>query len=687
MVLAVLPSPTKTHQSPLVEGFALFEQANVAYIQFARWLKDQQESMKPKAFKELLKGYGMVRREATKFIKLAGVSSSFVPSDLAKLGTMMFSLLTPRYGQLWDEMQDETELTQDLVEGLKKQMFPTKKREKNEPSIWRQPPGGGTRYCQIPPIHDQDTGVKLERIVLEEGITPQKVVTEALECYEALKDGKLMWVQDAGEAQAAFSDLAASSNLAGGNKSELALGTEIAADIDLVASSDLASDEGALAVEETSPSQLEGKLATSSFEVASFPIPTPSERWKEGWKKGDVVATNSLIPTLPRWVTGEPLQIVDVIGSVGSVQRITVINSSNRQYSTYGNWVEVAPLYQVNGSDKEWSGKIVKIDSIGRVYHRVSAVDDESCWTSMKHEFLVPVVDEGYNNSHVVSTPEQKQSIAVTPIEALELEQDELEQFISSEEVAFQEWGLSLGDTVVWCDDERSSMMAGSIYDVTSDVALVDCSGEEPVAVAYANLRKITLDSVELALSDGKSSHSQIYLKARSVKALWNINSIQAEACLKELLKMTWHYKVWIDEQAMSESNCLVFIPGGRDYLDESDVVESNTSEIPINPVEEIAKAFRNATDWAQIRIALLTYGYEHKQAAWNLLFDAERKRFLLLMPDAIKTLSSLKKDGRILDFKEDATGENFFIKLKSGIEQEVSRASLDKFVLELEPF
>ncbi len=80
-------------------------------------------------------------------------------------------------------------------------MFPSKKRNKNEPvSVWRQPPGGGTRYCQIPPIHDQDTGVKLERIVLESGVTPQKVVTEALECYQALKDGRLMWVVDGREA-------------------------------------------------------------------------------------------------------------------------------------------------------------------------------------------------------------------------------------------------------------------------------------------------------------------------------------------------------------------------------------------------------------------------------------------------------------------------------------------------------
>ncbi|TBR56760.1 hypothetical protein B4U84_28515 [Westiellopsis prolifica IICB1] len=139
----------------------------------------------------------------------------------------------------------------------------------------------------------------------------------------------------------------------------------------------------------------------------------------------------------------------------------------------------------------------------------------------------------------------------------------------------------------------------------------------------------------------------------------------------------------------MSEENRLLFIPGGKDYLSESEL-EVNSfdhKEIPTNPVEEIAKVFRNASDWAEIRTALLTYGYEHKQAAWNLLFEQEKQRFLSLMPPAVRKLSKLKKQGIILDFKEDMTGENFFIKLKSGIEQEVSLASLDEFVLELELF
>ncbi len=49
----------------------------------------------------------------------------------------------------------------------------------DSPTIWRRNPDA-TRYCQIPPIYDQDTGVEIQRQMDSEGLTAQSVVTRAI---------------------------------------------------------------------------------------------------------------------------------------------------------------------------------------------------------------------------------------------------------------------------------------------------------------------------------------------------------------------------------------------------------------------------------------------------------------------------------------------------------------------------
>ncbi len=52
-------------------------------------------------------------------------------------------------------------------------------RIEDTPTIWRSLPDGN-RYAQIPPIHDQETGVEIQRQMDEEGLTAQKVVGRAI---------------------------------------------------------------------------------------------------------------------------------------------------------------------------------------------------------------------------------------------------------------------------------------------------------------------------------------------------------------------------------------------------------------------------------------------------------------------------------------------------------------------------
>ncbi len=176
--------PSSSTTTEEVDGFYCFKQASIANFSFALWLKEQQESMKPKDFSKLLQREGMVRREANKFLKLAENAKGFTPEDLAYLGPMMFSLISPRFIPLWKALQDEGTLTQDVVDALKKELFPRKKASIAEPdSIWRQQQGGGKRYAQLPPIHNQETGTKFQHIMETEGITAQKAFDKVVANY------------------------------------------------------------------------------------------------------------------------------------------------------------------------------------------------------------------------------------------------------------------------------------------------------------------------------------------------------------------------------------------------------------------------------------------------------------------------------------------------------------------------
>ncbi|KOP24382.1 hypothetical protein AMR41_21045 [Hapalosiphon sp. MRB220] len=351
-MLTLQPAPfysdiniAQSYQS-LTDGFGLFEQANVAYIQFARWLKHQQEIMKPKAFKALLTEYGMIRREATKFIKLAKASEPFVPQELAKFGLMMFSLLTPRYTPLWQQMLNEQQLTQTSVDGLKKQMFPSKKRDKS-----------------LIHNHEQQTQQRLETIASKQGVTPQKAVDKALECYEAFEQGRLVWAEgeEAGGEEAG--------EQGAGSRGKEAEGQEVGCKGEIL-----------------SP------CSPASSPPASSPLPT--EHWRQGWQQGEIVVANSTVEDFAKWSNGQPLQITSVSGSVGSIQSITVINTDFQEYSTFGNWIEPAPTYLVTGTNDDWQGKIVKITSIGRVSHCIHPIDDHSHSTNINHQFLVNLTDD-----------------------------------------------------------------------------------------------------------------------------------------------------------------------------------------------------------------------------------------------------------------------------------------------------
>ncbi|MBO3463094.1 hypothetical protein G7B40_038010 [Aetokthonos hydrillicola Thurmond2011] len=74
------------------------------------------------------------------------------------------------------KVQDTEELQLASIQGV---VHDTDYHQIDTPNIWRSNPDG-TRYCQIPPIYDQETGVEIQRQMDEEGLTAQSVVRRAI---------------------------------------------------------------------------------------------------------------------------------------------------------------------------------------------------------------------------------------------------------------------------------------------------------------------------------------------------------------------------------------------------------------------------------------------------------------------------------------------------------------------------
>ena len=72
-----------------------------------------------------------------------------------------------------------------LIKSQKEEQLKPKKEEK--PNIWRRAPSSGARYCQFPPVweDDQQTGVLTQRLIDEHNMIPQTILREAVADYYA----------------------------------------------------------------------------------------------------------------------------------------------------------------------------------------------------------------------------------------------------------------------------------------------------------------------------------------------------------------------------------------------------------------------------------------------------------------------------------------------------------------------
>ena len=179
------------------KGFSL-EVATQDILSYANFMATKKTRDKTE-FKQLLNDLGW-KGEEKKYLKVAAAFENFSPQELAGVEpATIFRLANnpKKYQPVIDELLDLPEITQAAVRDLIAAHRTVQEPSSLEPSIWRRTKNGA-RYCQIPPIHEQDeqTGVILQQ-AMDDGLLPQAVVREAMQLWLDYQQGRLEFVEAA----------------------------------------------------------------------------------------------------------------------------------------------------------------------------------------------------------------------------------------------------------------------------------------------------------------------------------------------------------------------------------------------------------------------------------------------------------------------------------------------------------
>jgi hypothetical protein len=188
-------------QALVITSALHFEDLEVAtqnIVSHAKFLSQQKELLSKSEYKQLLKLHGW-QGEEKKYLRIATAFKNFTPEELAGIEpTTIFRLANnlKKYQVVIDELKNLPSITQEAVRALmEKARADSEPKEEEKPSIWRRT-RDGRRYCQIPPIHEEnhETGTRIQRMMDEEGLTAQQIVAEGISLREAFTQGRLIFI-------------------------------------------------------------------------------------------------------------------------------------------------------------------------------------------------------------------------------------------------------------------------------------------------------------------------------------------------------------------------------------------------------------------------------------------------------------------------------------------------------------
>ncbi|NJR19886.1 MAG: hypothetical protein HC785_32345 [Calothrix sp. CSU_2_0] len=174
--------------------------ATVSILQHAFWLRSQKQILPKKGFREMLGAIGWSYGESRIYLKVADAFERFSPDELKDVEPNTIFVLAKhqnKYRQVIEKLLDCGRITQELVRDLIASVCKPQIPKSDQPSIWKTA-RDGKPVCRIPDIMEEDrqTGKIIQQEMDENGTIPQTIIREAVELWQAFRDGKLAFVED-----------------------------------------------------------------------------------------------------------------------------------------------------------------------------------------------------------------------------------------------------------------------------------------------------------------------------------------------------------------------------------------------------------------------------------------------------------------------------------------------------------
>ncbi|PAX57124.1 hypothetical protein [Brunnivagina elsteri] len=174
--------------------------ATVSILQHAFWLRSQKQILPKKRFREMLAAIGWSHGESRIYLKVADTFERFSPDELKDVEPNTILVLAKhqnKYRQVIEKLLDCGRITQEIVRDLIASVCKPQTPKSDKLSIWKTA-RDGKPVCRIPDIMEEDrqTGKIIQQEMDENGTIPQTIIREAVELWQAFRDGKLAFVED-----------------------------------------------------------------------------------------------------------------------------------------------------------------------------------------------------------------------------------------------------------------------------------------------------------------------------------------------------------------------------------------------------------------------------------------------------------------------------------------------------------